>query len=106
MLDSAAQRLFIHVPEDGVVHLYHRGEGALAEAGDGSQREAPVGRGDAQLVGAAFAFFGKPKLQAELLQQVAGAARVARRSAADADGVFPLRLEVEQGEESDDAIDL
>ena len=79
---------------------------ALAEAGHGAQGVVAVGRGDAELVGAVLAFLGQAQFQAQALQQVARAARVAGGAAADADGVVALRLQVEQRVEGDHAIDL
>ena len=66
----------------------------------------PVRRGDAELVGAFLAFVRQPQLQPQPLQQVARAARVAGRAAADADGVLALRLQVEQRVERHHAVDL
>ena len=106
VLDFAVQGLLVHVAEDGVVHFHHRGQRALAEAGHGAQGVLAVGRGEAELVGAVLALFGQAEFQAEALQQVARAARVAGRAAADADGVFALRLQVEERVEGDHAVDL
>ena len=106
VLHFAMQRLLVHVAEDGVIHLHHRRQRALAEAGHGAQRVLAVGRGDAELVGAVLALLRQAQLQAQPLQQVARAARVAGGAAADADGVVALRLQVEQRVERDHAVDL
>jgi hypothetical protein len=42
--------LFIHVAVNRVINLDHRSERALPEASDRSQREAPVGRCQGELV--------------------------------------------------------
>ncbi len=51
--DFALQSALVHVAEDVVVDLDHRRQGALAEAGNGADGEATVGRGESQLVGLA-----------------------------------------------------
>src|SRR5664280_680336 len=106
LLDLAVQGLLVHVAVDGVVNLHHRSQRALPEAGNRAQRKAAIGRGGADFVGPVLALLGQPQLEPEPLQKVARAARVTRRAAADADGVVALRLQVEEREESDHAIDL
>ena len=106
VLHLAVQGLLVHVAEDGMIHLHHGSQRALAEAGHGAQRIAAVRRGDAELVGAVLALLRQPQFQAQALQQVARSARVAGGAAADADGVIALRLQVEQRVEGDHAVDL
>src|ERR1700693_922198 len=92
VLDLAAQRLFIYVPQDRVVHLGDRGQRALAEAGNSAQGIAPVGRGVAHFVGALLALFRESQVESETMQQAARSSRVACRSPANANEVFPLWL--------------
>ena len=102
------QRALIHMAENVVVHLDHRGQRALAKAGHGADREAAVGGGERQLVGlvaVARLLFAEPQIEADLLQQIARAARMAGRSAADADHVVALRVEVEERIECGGAVD-
>src|SRR5271157_1342938 len=102
----AVQGLFVHVAVDGVIHFHHRRQGALSETGYRAQRKPVVGGGDADLIGAALIAVRDVQFQLQALQQVARAARVAGGSAADADGVIALRLEIEQGIECGHAKNL
>ena len=91
-----------------MVHLHHRGQRALAEAGDRAHRELPVGRGKRQLVGIvgiALFLLAQPQVQAQFLQQIPGTAGVAGGPAADADHVVALRIEVEERKKGRGAID-
>ena len=92
-------------PTDRVVDLDHRGERALAEAGDGADREAPVRRRERELVGAVGGLV-QAQLELHALEQRPRAAGVAGRAAADGHRVRALRLEVEQREERRHAVDL
>src|ERR1035441_9902229 len=88
----AVQGLFVHVAIDRVIHFHHRRQGALSETGNRTQREFAVGRGDADLIGAAFvAAVRDAQFQLQALQQAARAARVAGGPPADADGVIAPR---------------
>ena len=91
-----------------MVHLDDRGKRTLAKAGDGAHREALVGGGERHfvgLVGVAGFLPAQPQIEAELLQQIARAAGVAGRAAADADHVVALRVEVEERKEGYGAVD-
>src|SRR5512133_3471015 len=106
-LDLALQRALVDVPADAVVDLDNRRHGALAETGDGTDRELVVRRGLQDLFAVALRRFfqSEAELEARALQQVARAAGVAGGPTADADGVITLRLQVEEGVERGDAID-
>ena len=91
-----------------MVDFDHRGQRALAKAGDGADGEFAVGGGERQLVGlAGFAGFvvAQAEIEADLGEQVAGAAGVAGGAAADADDVVALRIEIEERVEGGGAVD-
>ena len=107
VLQLTVQGLLVHVAEDVVIHLHHRRQRALAEAGHRAQGDScRSGVVTQSLSAPLLAFVRQPQFQAQALQQVARAARVAGGAAADADGVLALRLQVEQRVEGDHAVDL
>jgi hypothetical protein len=104
----ALQRALIYVAENVVVDFDNRRQRALAETGHGAHGQAAIRRGDCQLVGLAvlvgFAV-AQAEIEAELLQQIAGAARVTGGSAANTDHVVALGFQIEERVKRGCAID-
>src|SRR5208282_3668123 len=91
-----------------MIHFNNRGQRTLPETGYGAHGELLIGCSLQNFVSAAdvaFVFKRQTEFQAQALQEIARAARVARGAAADANGVVALWLEIEQGVESSDAED-
>src|SRR5271157_916680 len=79
-VDFTMQSALIDMAQDVVVHLDHRRQSALAEAGHGAQRELAVGGCGAYLVGATLVVpVAQPQLQLDALQKRPRASRMARR---------------------------
>jgi hypothetical protein len=106
-VDFAFEGALVDVGEDLVIDFRDGGEGALAEAGDGADRELAIGGGDREFVGAAVIGIDatEAELEADALEEALGAAGMAGGTAADADGVVALRFEVEEGVEGGDGVD-
>ena len=104
----ALQRPFVHVAADAVIDFHHRRQRALPEARHRANRELAVRRGQrtCRLRCVSASSCPSPRSSRSAFQQAARAPRVARRPAADADCVVPLRLQVEQRIERRHAIDL
>src|SRR5208283_468357 len=107
-LDFTLQRALIRVAANVMIYFHDRRQRTLAKTRHGAYRELLVGRRLQDLVSTpavAFIFERQAEFQAQAREEIARAARVARRAAADADSVVALWLEVEQGIEGGNAID-
>ena len=96
-LDLADQRLLLDVACGSRGRPRRRGECALAEAGDGADREAPVRRGQRQLVGRVGSLL-EAELELDALEQRSRPVGLAGGAAADRHGVRPLRIKIEERE--------
>src|SRR5208282_3709399 len=107
-LDLTLQRALVRVAANVVIHFHNRRQRTLPKTRHSAYRELLIGRRLQDLVGTAavaFIFERQAEFQAQALEEIARAARVARRAAADADGVIALWLEVEQGVKGGNAED-
>src|SRR5271165_1011908 len=106
-LDLTLQRALIRVAANVVVYFHDRRQRTLPKTRHGAYGELLVGRRLQDFVcppAVVFIFKRQAEFQAQALEEIARAARVARRAATNANGVVALRLEVEQGVEGGNAI--
>jgi len=92
-----------------MIHFDDGSQGALAEAGYGADGELLVRGGKQKLIGIAYVAGpvggAEAEFEARTLEKIARTSGMARGTAADADGVVTLRLEIEEGVKGGDAED-
>ena len=90
-----------------MIDLDYWSERALSEASDGTNGEFAVGRSYGEFVCLALIHTAiEAEIEAQTFEQVARAASMARRAAADADRMVALGFAIEECVEGDDAEDL